>query len=144
MTDTSREAVEALAKTADECELQCSDPIGATLRALLDERDVAVAAALEEAAELARGHEKRIRSALEPVTPDMLAQARADGMREAAEMFHEEQVQIWSQEILEGLAMADLFTPSTYDDKIDAHRIVQRELTDIAATILAAIEKGEG
>ncbi|KHQ52369.1 hypothetical protein [Mameliella alba] len=73
-----------------------------------------------------------------------LAEARADGMREAAGMFHEEQVQIWSQEILEGLAMADLFSPSTYDDKIDAARIVQKELTDIAATILSAIEKGEG
>lgn len=39
MTDTSREAVEALAKTADQCELQFSDPVAATLRALLNERD---------------------------------------------------------------------------------------------------------
>ncbi|OWV44241.1 hypothetical protein [Mameliella alba] len=43
MTDTSREAVEALAETADQCELQFSDPVAATLRALLDRAEAAEA-----------------------------------------------------------------------------------------------------
>lgn len=52
-----------------------------------------------------------------------------------SERFHEEQVQIWAQEILEGLAMSDLIKIDTYDDKVTAHRIVKRELVDIGKAL---------
>lgn len=68
---------------------------------------------LEAAKAAAQAHyERRIRSALVHVTPDMLAEARAAGMREAA----------------------DLFTAHPWS--WNKH--------EIRASILAAIEKGEG
>jgi hypothetical protein len=79
----------------------------------------------EEAAKAAAqaDYESRILEALEPVT-----------VREAArpsEMFHQEQVTIWAQEILEALAMHDLLKIDTYDAKIEAHQAISRELVDI-------------
>lgn len=59
-------------------------------------------------------------------------------VKEAARIsdrFHKEQVQIWTQEILEALAMNDLLAIDSYDDKIVASEVVSRELVDIGKSL---------
>ena len=67
--------------------------------------------------------------------------AYARGLEDAAGMFREEQVRIWAQEILEALAMGDLLSINTYDDKVSAFVAVRNELQSIAAAIRAMQEK---
>lgn len=75
----------------------------------------------------------------------LLAEARAQAWKEAADMFHTEQVRIWAQEILEGLALANVLRVETYDEKVDAFSAVQKELFSIGAAIRArgAAQEGE-
>jgi hypothetical protein len=96
-------------------------------------------------------HDREILSALTPapVTPQEAARV--------SEHFHPEQVGIWTQEILEALALHDLFRPETYDDKVVASQVIARELVDIGKAIdtmrtvnraalraIAETEEGEG
>lgn len=141
----SRDEAEAFAVSLNDafCAMPDAQHLGCTVSWAEDAADRITA--LE--AQLANANERARTAAILVSERDArLAKARADrdaavaaALEKAAGVFHEEQVQNWSQEILEGLAMADLFTPSTYDDKIDAHRIVQGELTDIADAIRALI-----
>lgn len=61
------------------------------------------------------------------------------GMRRAAEMFHEEQIRVWGQDIIEGLGFADVLKIESYDDNIAAHEMVEAGLCRIRDAILAAI-----
>ena len=65
-----------------------------------------------------------------------LARVKADAaaamalvVERAAE--NKEQLDIWAQEILEGLSFADVLKITSYDDKIEAHNIVGRGLVDV-------------
>lgn len=49
--------------------------------------------------------------------------------------FHDDQVGIWTQEILEALALHDQYRPETYEDKVVASEAVASELMDIGKAI---------
>lgn len=72
-----------------------------------------------------------------------LARVKADAaaamalvVERAAE--NKEQLDIWAQEILEGLSFADVLKITSYDDKIEAHNIVGRGLVDVIRTLAPA------
>lgn len=77
------------------------------------------------------------------LTPDtsaldkLLAEAREEGITECVEAFHEEQIAIWSQEILESLAGESLLQLECYDDKITASVVVKSELVSISRILTA-------
>jgi hypothetical protein len=54
--------------------------------------------------------------------------------------FHEEQVQIWANEILGALSVADLLKVPTYDEKAEAHHLVEAELVSIGRALIAQEE----
>ena len=64
------------------------------------------------------------------------AVAVAEAIRRAAE--NKEQLDIWAQEILEGLSFADVLKITSYDDKIEAHNIVGRGLVDVILNLAPA------
>ena len=64
------------------------------------------------------------------------AVAVAEAIRRAAE--NKEQLDIWAQEILEGLSFADVLKITSYDDKIEAHNMVGRGLVDVILNLAPA------
>jgi hypothetical protein len=80
-------------------------------------------------------YERRVISALEcaPVQSVQDRPSVAEGA--VSEHFHDEQVRIWTQEILEALALHDQYRPETYDDKVVAREVIARELVDIGKAI---------
>lgn len=95
-------------------------------------------------------YEARILSALEPDharearDAQMRAEGRVAGLREAAEMCHDEQVRVWAEEILSALALDGLLSVNTYDDKVAAYVAVSREIGEIGAAIRALADKIDG
>ncbi len=71
------------------------------------------------------------------------ARGRVKGMREAAEMFHEEQVRIWAEEILSSLALEGILSFGTYDKKVTAYVSVSNEINGISSAILARADQIE-
>ena len=79
-----------------------------------------------------------------------LARVKADAAVAVALMVeraaeNKEQLDIWAQEILEGLSFADVLKITSYDDKIEAHNMVGRGLVDVILNLapadgLAAVE----
>ncbi len=57
------------------------------------------------------------------------------GRDPAAGLFHAEQVRVWADEILSDLALNDLMTVETYDDKVSAFLAIQGTLNEISNMI---------
>jgi hypothetical protein len=77
----------------------------------------------------------------EYIRSDLIAEAVAREREECAQVIHEEQANIWTQEIMEALAMNGHINPQTYDDKVEIARLIRDELEAIPAAIRA---KGQG
>ena len=108
---------------------------------LNDERDTATSNLVAAAPDLARAL-LAARAELARVKADA-AVAVAEAIRRAAE--NKEQLDIWAQEILEGLSFADVLKITSYDDKIEAHNMIGRGLVDVILNLapadgLAAVE----
>jgi hypothetical protein len=82
----------------------------------------------------------RILSALDLDAIAALVGAAVAQEREAcADVIHEEQANIWTQEIMEALAMNGHIDPQTYDDKVEIARLIRDELEVIPAAIRARV-----
>ena len=73
--------------------------------------------------------------------PDLIAEFVAREREGCAQVIHEEQAVIWTQEIMEALAMNGHIDPQTYDDKVEIARLIRDELEVIPAAIRA---RGQG
>ena len=60
--------------------------------------------------------------------------ARADALREA--LNNKEQLDIWAQEILEGLGFSDVLKIESYDDKIEAHSVIGRGIVEVLRSLI--------
>ncbi|MGA0540690.1 hypothetical protein [Neotabrizicola sp. VNH66] len=68
-----------------------------------------------------------------------LAAAETAALERAADIFHDEQIEIWSDEILMDMALADHIRIETFEDKVAAKDLVQGNLKTIADAIRALI-----
>jgi hypothetical protein len=65
------------------------------------------------------------------------AEAVAREREACAQVIHEEHAEIWTQEIMEALAMNGHIDPQTYDGKVEIARLIRDELEVIPAAIRA-------
>lgn len=65
------------------------------------------------------------------------SEAYRRGQEDAANAFHDEQVRVWAQEILEALALTGVMKVESYHDKVEAFCAVTDELKSISAAIRA-------
>lgn len=70
------------------------------------------------------------------------SEARKEGMLKAAGMFHEDQVRVWTDEVLTDLALSDVLVVETYEDKLTAADQVRDGFNNARDAIIAAAEKG--
>lgn len=60
--------------------------------------------------------------------------AREKALREALD--NKEQLDIWAQEILEGLGFSDVLKIESYDDKIEAHSVICRGIVEVLRALI--------
>ena len=62
---------------------------------------------------------------------------------EIGDIFHDEQIEIWAQEILEALDVIEMLDIKSYDDKVQAFRAVRDELRSIGGDVSARVSLGK-
>ena len=74
-------------------------------------------------------HRARILSALAP-------QPAPEPRDVRAALDNKEQLDIWAQEILEGLGFADVLKIESYEDKIEAHSVIGRGIVEVLRALI--------
>ena len=69
------------------------------------------------------------------IAPTDAAQEREAALVQAA-LDNKEQLDIWAQEILEGLGFADVLKIESYDDKIEAHSVIGRGIVEVLRALI--------
>ena len=63
---------------------------------------------------------------------------------EIGDIFHDEQIRIWADEILDALAVIDVLDVKSYDDKVQAFCAVRDELRSIGRDVSARATLARG
>jgi len=140
MTDPTDDQVRALAHRYRFAKDDHERTIAQTARALLDAHAELAATQTQVGDWIVRADEANVRvekleAELARVKTDA-AVAVAEAIRRAAE--NKEQLDIWAQEILEGLSFADVLKIDSYNDKIEAHDMAGRGLVEVIRALAPA------